>query len=193
MLHNKYFEVLRQFAGGYTSELYGRSLIGKVKLSQKGIALALEELEKQSVLKSRMEGTSKLYSLNLQHSEIKDILAMVELMSKMLFMSKHRKIAHLFRSDSRIVGIFGSYAKGAEKKESDIDLFILGKKMKGDYDTKGKAYDLDISTKHFAIGEWTKLLKSKNNLCREIIGHHVLISGVEGFISSVWRNYYGFD
>ena len=150
MIHNKYFEIVKQFLGDYKRELYGRELIGKVKLSQKGIALALQELEKKSILKSRKEGNLKHYYLNFEYSEIKDILAIAEIMRKIEFLAKQRKIAHLFKADDRIVGIFGSHAKGSQKEGSDIDVFIIGKRKEKDYGRGGKIFDLDISIKYFS-------------------------------------------
>ena len=94
MLHTKIYEILNQFSGNYNNEIYGRELIGKVKMSQKGIALALEELEKVFILKSRRQGSLKYYRLNLANSEIKDMLAIVELMRKGKFLARHRNLAH---------------------------------------------------------------------------------------------------
>lgn len=193
MIHNKYFEVLKQFLGDYAREVYGRELLGKVKLSQKGIALALEELEEKSIFKSRKEGTLKHYYLNLAYSEIKDIIALTEFNRKIEFFTKNRKIANIFRSDERIVGIFGSYAKNSQKEGSDLDVFIIGSKKKQDYSMEGKKLDIDISIKYFKKAEWIKMLKEKNNLCKEIINHHVLIFGIESFTDLLWGNYYGFD
>lgn len=193
MLHNKYFHMLRPFLGDYRKELHGRGLTGNVPLSQKGIALALEELEKMAVLKHRKVGNTKHYSLNIGYSEIRDVLSMAEFTRKIEFFSQHRKLAHLFMRDSRIVGIFGSYARGDQKKHSDIDLFVVGEKRKEDYDATGKAYDLDISVRYFPEKDFKKLLENRNELCREIISHHILIFGVEKFINSIWRYFYGFD
>ena len=154
MIHNKYFEVLKQFLGDYNRELYGRELIGKVKISQKGIALTLEELEKMSFLKSRKEGTLKHYSLNIPYSEITDIIALTEIMRKIEFLTKNRKIAHIFKSDERIIGIFGSYAKNTQKEGSDLDVFIIGPKKDNDYSKEGKKMDTDTSIKYFSKAEW---------------------------------------
>lgn len=193
MLHNKYLEILKQFLTDYGRELYGRSLVGKVPLSQKGIALALEELEKKSILKSKKEGSIKFYRLNLMNSEIKDVVISTEITKKIEFFKKHRKIAHIFKKDDRIIGIFGSYAKEAEKDGSDIDVFVVGNKKKPDYDSQGKIYDLKISTVYFSEKEFKKLIKEKNNLCKEIIKNHIIIFGIEKFVNTVWRDYYGFD
>jgi len=193
MIHNKYFEILKQFLGNYQREVYGRELIGKVSLSQKGIALALEELEEKSILKSRKEGSIKHYCLNRGYSEIRDVVALMELVRKVELLSKHRKLAHIFREDDRVVGIFGSYAKGTQKEDSDLDVFIIGKKKNEDYDKKGELFDLRISIKYSSETEWRTLLKEKNNLCSEIISNHVLLFGIETFIASAWRHYYGFS
>lgn len=193
MLHNKYFHILRHFLGDYQKELHGRGLTGKVPLSQKGIALALEELEEMAILKHRKVGNTKHYGLNPGYSEIRDVLSMVEFMRKIEFFSHHRKLAHLFMRDDRVVGLFGSYARGDQKKHSDIDLFVVGEKRNEEYDSAGKAYDLNVSIRYFPEKEFKKLLENKNELCREIIKYHVLVFGVEKFVYSVWRHFYGFD
>ena len=193
MIHNKYFEILKQFLGDYTGEIYGRELVDKISLSQKGIALALEELEAKSILKSRKEGSLKHYGLNLEYSEIRDIIAVTEITRKTQFLAQHRKLAYLFKHDERIIGIFGSYAKGIQKADSDIDIFIIGKKIAGDHDKEGKKLDLNISMKYFSRSSWIKLLKEKNNLLKEIVTYHVILFGVEEFINLSWRHYYGFN
>ena len=191
MLHKPKYEIMGQYLGDYTKEVYGRQLIGKVTLSHKGIALALEELQDQSILKSHSLGNRKLYGLNFMNKEIKDILCITEIIKKILFFQKERKIAYLFNQDKRIVGIFGSYACGTDKKESDIDIFIVGEKKKDDYEKKSDVLGLQVSIKYFSEKEMKKLLLKKNNLWKEIVKNHILIFGAEQFISLLWGNYYG--
>ena len=128
MIHNKYLWILKQFTGDYTREIYGRSLVSKVPLSQKAIALALGELESDGILRYKLQGNIKYFKLNLTNPNIKDVMLSVEIAKKLEFFKKHRKLAHIFKSDTRVVGIFGSYANGTETKTSDIDLFIVGGK-----------------------------------------------------------------
>lgn len=193
MLHNKHFQIIEQLTGNYEQEIYGRELIGKVSMSQKGIALALKELEEQSILKSKKRGSMKFYSLNLNYPHVKEIISITETMKKIEFLSKNRKIAHIFKDDSRIVGIFGSYAKKTHNPKSDVDVFIVGKKQKQDYDTKGKAFDLNISIKYFTQEEFNHLLNEKNNLLKEIVKNHIIVFGIEEFINIIRSSYYGFN
>lgn len=191
ILHNKYYEILKQYLGDYKSELYGRELIGKVKMSQKGIALALEELEGMHILKSRKEGSLKHYGLNLGNTEAKDILAITEIMKKVEFMSKHRKLAYIFKRDDRIVGIFGSYAIGKEKPDSDLDIFIVGEDRKDDYDKQSRLLDVEVSIKYFSPKLWQQMLKEKDFLANEIVAKHVTLFETESFVNQCWSDYFG--
>jgi len=193
MIHRSFFEILNQFLGDYNSEIYGRGLIGKVSLSQKGIALVLDGLEKEGVVTSRKSGNMKFFRLNLKYAHIKDTIMIAEIAKKTQFLDKQLVIANLFKNDNRIVGIFGSYAKGTQKRDSDIDIFIIGEKAGEDYSKKAKIYDLDISIKYFTLKEFKGLLQQKNPLIAEILENHILIFNVEQFIELSWREYYGFD
>ncbi|MBI5398359.1 nucleotidyltransferase domain-containing protein [Candidatus Woesearchaeota archaeon] len=192
MIHNKYFGILKHYLGNYKKETYGRELLKTSRSSQKNIALTLQDLQKKGVLQSRSSGTLKYYHLNLANPQIKDFLLITELLQKIEFAARHPKIAHIFKQDTRIVGIFGSYAKGTEKKDSDIDLFIVGNKRTIDYDKEGAAFDLNISIKYFSEKQFQQLIV-KNPLTNEIFENHVLIFGGERFIDIVWKNKYGLD
>ena len=193
MLHNKYFWILERFLPDLGGEVYGRKLEGEIPISQKAIAIALDELEGKGILKSRKQGNIKYFSLNNKNPEAKDVILSAETMRKINFLNSHRKLAEIFKADDRVVGIFGSYSKGKETKSSDVDVFIIGPKVSRDYDKSGGLLDLDISIKYFLEKDFRKLARDKNNLIKEIIGNHILIFGAEKFIKIIWRDYYGFD
>ncbi len=193
MIHNKHLWILKPFTEDYAREIYGRGLVGKVPLSQKAIALALDELESDGVLKYRLQGNIKYFKLNITDTKIKDVILSVEIAKKLKFFKKQRKLAHIFKSDTRVVGIFGSYANGTETKASDIDLFIVGRKKGQDYSAEGKKLDLNISIKYFSEQEFAGLIKKKNLLCKEIIRNHLIIFGAENFVNTLWRDYYGLN
>ncbi|MBU0756884.1 MAG: nucleotidyltransferase domain-containing protein [Nanoarchaeota archaeon] len=193
MLHKTDFEIFALFTGNYQARLYGRELVGKVSMSQKSIALSLSRLENQGYLKSETKGSIKFYSLNIAVPEIQDILAMTEIYRKMVFIEKYKFLHEIFRQDKRIVGIFGSYARNTNKKDSDIDIFIIGEKKDFNYEDAGKIYDVDLDIKKFTEKDFVELLSKKNPLVSEIVNNHVLIFNIERFISIVWRNYYGFN
>ena len=193
MLHNKENEILGLFLGNYIREIYGRELINKVNMSQKEIALILNSLENKGILLSTKKGNIKFFKLNIKLMKLKDILAIAEFNRKMSFFDKHRKLAYVFtKDDSRIIGIFGSYAKSSETKESDVDIFIIGKKKPEDV-LSAQRLGLKPNIKYFSESDMVKLLSEKNNLLNEIVLHHILVFGIEDFIRLIWRHHYGYD
>ena len=188
MLLHKHYHILKQFLGNYRKEIYGRELIKKIPLSQKAIALTLRELE--GILLPKKTGNIRFYSLNLKHPDIRNILAITELMKKIEFFRRHRTLSELFRRDDRIVLIYGSYAKGLQRKGSDLDLMIIGKKRINDYN--GKPYDINIDIKYLTEKECKHLIK-KDNLLREVIENPIVVFNTERFINLLWEDYYGFD
>ncbi|MBU0959512.1 MAG: nucleotidyltransferase domain-containing protein, partial [Nanoarchaeota archaeon] len=85
-----------------------------------------------------------------------------------------RKIVEKIQKDKKIklAILFGSYVKGLEKKDSDIDIYIEtnNKKVKQDLEL----IDSKINVK---IGKYDK----ENLLIKEIEKDHVIIKGVEEF------------
>lgn len=194
MLHNKHLEILSLFLGDYEITHHGRGIIGKVRQSPKTISNTLNEMEKEGILRSKTRGTSKNYSLNKDSLFIKEYLIIAEIMRKIDFLGIHKKIAHIFGRDERIVGIFGSYADGSYNKGSDLDIFIIGNVKRGtDHEKEASKFDIDASVKLFSKKEFFSMLRKRDNLAKEIIRNHVIIKNPESFINEVWRNYYGYD
>ena len=186
MIHNKYFEIMEQFLGGYDREIYGRELVGKVSISQKNIALTLEELEKRGILSSKARGGAKYYFLNKQNSLFGRYILMFEAERTIEFLSFHKNIAEIFSKvgGSGIVCVFGSYAKGVENKNSDLDLLVIGEN--GNLIGKeGKNFGIDVSIKSGSKKEFRAMLKERGPFIREILENHVVIFGFEEFVSEV--------
>lgn len=188
MIHNKYFEVMKQFLKGYNKEIYGRELVGKVKISQKNIALTLNELENEGILSSKIKGNLRHYSFNKQNPLIKYYLILFEIQKSIDFLGKNPKINQIFEKFDRndiIICIFGSYAKDIQKKDSDLDLFIAGKLDEKEIKKIGETYKIDLSVKGGSYLDFVDLLKKNNPLMNEILENHILISGYEKFIDEV--------
>ncbi len=93
------------------------------------------------------------------------------------FLSKYKFLRELFSSiqnDKKIkfACIFGSYSKGNETKNSDVDIYIETEDL-----TLKKKYSKMDSKFSVKIGKWD----SANYLIREILDNNVLIKGGEIF------------
>ena len=124
--------------------------------------------------------------MNHEIPEIRDVLALTEYTRKIEFLKKYLQLSYTFKDDDRIVGVFGSYAKGTQTSDSDVDVFVIGKKKEKDYDETGKILGVTVHLFHFSPKEFRMLLKQKNNLWGEIVEYHILIFGIERFIRAVW-------
>ena len=81
-----------------------------------------------------------------------------------------------------ILVIFGSYAKGNQNKESDLDLFLAGK-----YDPKiirkiGEKYGIEINIKQYPFPLFKKALSGEDHLVQEVIKDHIIISEADTFV-----------
>jgi predicted nucleotidyltransferase len=83
-----------------------------------------------------------------------------------------------------IVIIFGSYAKGIQKEDSDLDLFIVGAYDKKKIKNTGKKYGIDINIKSYPLQLFEKEIHN-DILLKEIKKDHILIKDAEGFVRKV--------
>jgi len=187
MLHNKYCEILGEFLKGYSREIYGSELVGKVGMSQKAIALALVELEKKKILVSKSSGNRKYYSLNFSNPLIEEYLVLFEALRKISFLEKHKNIidfSHEVSGD--IVCIFGSYAKGRASLDSDLDLLVVGKSDTLEIKKLGEKYGLDVQVFSLPLASFRK--GAGNNLVlKECLANHVLLRGENKFVKEVLK------
>ena len=102
---------------------YVRELASIIDADTGNLSRELRKLEKEGLYISVSKGGLKFYSLNKAYplfKEIKEIIFKTEGIEGSLrqLISKYKGISFAF--------IYGSYAKGNEKKTSDIDLVIVG-------------------------------------------------------------------
>jgi len=86
---------------------------------------------------------------------------------------------------SKPVLVFGSYAKGYQKKDSDLDMLIFEKVPRISQKYIKKVHILTITESNF-----TKGIKQNQAFETEVLRNHVLIQGTE-WIVKLWLNKYG--
>lgn len=100
-----------------------RETAKQVKCSPMQARNTLLSLEHTGLLKSERIGNAKIYSVNEASSFLDELRALLVKTSRFDLQIKE-KLSHL--EGIEFAFIFGSYAEGTFKGESDIDLFILG-------------------------------------------------------------------
>lgn len=161
-------------------EMHGRELAKDLKTSLTRIQSILTELRKANVLDYNIIGKNHLYFIK-KNLTAKSFILNAENYKLTKILIKNPELEPIFqdiikKSNANLILLFGSYAKGNAKKDSDIDIYIdtTNHKMKEDSE---KIYDL-VNVK---IGTFNK----EDLLIKEIIKNHVIIKGGEEYYEKI--------
>ena len=125
LMHSKLRRKLLSYCFTHPDEsFYVRELALLINEDTGNLSRELRKLEKQGLYYSQKRGKEKFYSLNKSYplfKELKEIMFKTEGVEGSL-----RNLVNAYKEIS-LAFIYGSYAKGGEKKTSDIDLVLVGK------------------------------------------------------------------
>lgn len=173
--------VLGLFTRGFNKEYYIREVQKLLKISPRTAQLALSFLEKKTVLESAIKGKIKIY--RIKKSFIAgDYLMLAEMYRRIKFMENNILVKDIIQKVSPLISgiafVFGSYAKGAQKEDSDLDLFVIGPYNANKVKEISKLYGIKINVKAYPLSIFEKNYK-EDILIREVLNDHVVIKGVE--------------
>lgn len=188
MLNENIFNVLSLFVGDYQNEIYGREAARELGMNQKTVSNVLLRLERENILKSKTEGRNRVYRLNLSNPALIHILSMVEEEKAVRFREGSGLgrdfIDEILKSKSPLVLIFGSYADGTQKKNSDVDILALSP-FDPDLSDVQKFYKIKASVKEYTEEEFKEALKSDDFLITEVLRKHVVLVGSDLFVKMI--------
>ena len=185
---NNILEVLSLFRNDYKKRMYLREISYTSKIPLKTCQNTLAKLENQKILKSKIEGKNKYFSLNIDNIKTKLLLLQTEIYMTDLFIEKYPQI-NMFMKELKTnnpVIVFGSFAKFKAETNSDIDLLIITEK-----EETLPFHLLSIKTHKTIMKEKTflKALKEQENLVKEIENNHIILNNHSFYINSMWNNY----
>ncbi|MDP2736239.1 MAG: nucleotidyltransferase domain-containing protein [bacterium] len=153
------------------AELYLSELARAIKADPMNLSRELSRLEKDNIFISRISGKQKYYKLNINYlfyKELKNITAKT--------VGVESSLAEVLKGEPAIkfCFIFGSYATGADKADSDIDLFVIGELSAVDLIAEKisgleKKIGREINYRFFSEVDLKKALKEKNSFILNII------------------------
>ncbi len=181
--------ILSLFTKGYDKEYYIREVDKLINVSSRTALVTLAKLEEKGILKSQTKGKIKIYAIR-KSTISREFFLLTEQYKKIQFLAENHLIKEVFEKADEcmqgIVLIFGSYAKGIQKDDSDLDLFIVGKFDEAKIKDIGKKYGIDINVKSYPMKIFEKEIHD-DVLLKEIAGNHILIKDAEGFVRRVVR------
>jgi predicted nucleotidyltransferase len=181
--------VLALFTGGYDREYYIREISTVLPLSHGTAQTILERFEKKLVLASTLKGKTRIFRIKPGEIAVQYFI-LAEQYKKIAFMEERPyETEVLNRIDPFTDGItlvFGSYAKGTETQESDLDLLVAGHCDEEKISRVGKMFDKEISIHRFAEDVFLKN-DPRDTLLIEAKKHHIVWKNPERFVREVVR------
>jgi len=148
--------------------------------SHSTILRKIRELVKENVLDYKKEGKNNIFFIK-NNLNAKNYVYSAEIHKLNILLKKHPKLSIIFEDikknfSKRMIILFGSYAKGIPKQDSDIDIYL----ETGDNNLKNKIKEIN-SKLNIKIGKFD----TKSLLVKEIIKNHIIIRGLENFYERV--------
>ena len=158
------------------SENHVRGIAKKLGASHSTVLRKLNNLKKENVVDSKVEGKNKIFFLK-NNIISQNYIKKAELQKLSTLLRKYPELSVLFeeilkRTDEKLIVLFGSYAKGLAKNDSDLDIYI---------ETKDRNVQKAIEDIHSKISVKIGTFDTKSPLIKEIIKDHIIIRGIEVF------------
>ncbi len=188
-----YSEIITLLFSRPSSLLHVREIARILRQNAAKTSKLLSELISIGVIKYKESGRSKIMALNFNEPLLSSFILLSETYKKIKFMEKNDIFKEFIRQVERIdhihtLSIFGSYARGGQTKESDLDMLVVTdgrcKEDLPSYILPVKIHEIRMEYSIFcdAIEKGEPLLK-------EVMENHVLIKGLDLFIEKVIEKY----
>jgi len=153
-----------------------RGIAKKLNESHSTVLRKLNNLKKENVIDSKNEGKNKIFYLK-KNLVSRSYLFQAETHKLIKLLRHNPELSIIFedilkKTDEKLIVLFGSYAKGLAKKDSDIDIYI---------ETKSRSIKKAIEDVHSKINVKIGTFDTKSPLIKEIIKDHVILRGIEVF------------
>jgi len=158
------------------SDNHVRGIAKKLNESHSTVLRMLNNLKNENAIDFRNEGKNKIFFLkNNIVSRAYIMKAELYKLTRLLLLYPELSVVFeevLKKTNEKLIILFGSYAKGLAKKDSDIDIYI---------ETKKRSVKKEVEDIHSKINVKIGVFDVKSPLIKEIINEHVILRGFEEF------------
>jgi len=174
--------LLNTFFSDPEAEYYTRQLASMHKISVGAVHREIRGLLSSGLLKERRVGNIRLFSLNKKnpvYEEMKNIIRKTEGVIRLV------KDAVAPVKGIKAAFIYGSYAKGDERPDSDVDIFIIGDDVdEGTLIVRLNALERklfkEINFTRYTESEYKGQIRKRNSFVLETVkGRKIFIKGGE--------------
>ena len=170
-----HLRVLSLFTEGFDRSFYIREVQRVLRISPRTAQIMLSDLESRGIIESKRQGKIVSYSLRRNYIAQR-FLVFCEQYKTISFLNENSIINEIVEKITpQIDGIgviFGSYAKGTNRPESDLDIFVVGKYNQKEIERASQMYGIDISVKCYPMNAFREDLR-KDILVKELSLIHI--------------------
>ncbi|MFH0978570.1 MAG: nucleotidyltransferase domain-containing protein [Candidatus Woesearchaeota archaeon] len=187
---NNVFDVISLFRTDYRKRFYLREISRLTKMPLKTAQNVLATLEKETLLRSSLEGKNKYFALNLENVQAKSMLLQAEIYQTIRFLEHYGFFKTFLKAinTNLLIVVFGSYAKMTSTKDSDVDILIVQEPS-----TKQvQAFQLlpvNIHKVAMQQGTLVKAIRQNEPLIKEIEESHVILNNHSLYVNLMWDHY----
>lgn len=185
-----HLQVLSLFTKGFDRGHYIREVEKLLGMSPRTAQLILDSMENKGVLESITEGRTRMYALKKNEISRKYMI-LAELFKTIAFLEKNLIAAEVVEKITPFIKgigvIFGSYAKGAEKRGSDLDVFVAGECERDKVKKISETYDIEVSVKAYPLKIFAREIRN-DLLIKEVLADHIVFLNAERFVNEVMKN-----
>ncbi|RLE38115.1 hypothetical protein DRJ17_04910 [Candidatus Woesearchaeota archaeon] len=181
---SKKMDITSLYLEGYSNAFTGREIARKLSVSPQTALTHLKELVRLRILNANKKGRNIEYSLNLNNLQAKLLIEMAEL-NKSIQVLTNPELKIIFEELSPLaeaIILFGSFAVGKEKPDSDVDLVIVGRSNKDKIKKILRRYPRKINVEFVSLMALQKAFQQKKALAVEIAKKHVLFGDVHAIV-----------
>lgn len=120
----------------------GRQVARQAGINHQTCAVALGRLEELGVVRRQGSGQSQLFQLSRENLLVRDLLIPLLRKEREVFPRIVRRVGELAAGRCVRALVFGSVARGEERRESDLDLLLIADGPRGQASTRQAANEL---------------------------------------------------
>ncbi|MCX6748582.1 MAG: nucleotidyltransferase domain-containing protein [Candidatus Pacearchaeota archaeon] len=165
-----------------------KELLKKSGFSYEPVYRTLQELTKKNIIFSKKFGKTLVYNLNFKKDISKMAFNIYSIERARKFFDKHYGIysalSEIPEDKAEMIIIFGSYAKGNPREDSDIDILCISpefEELKSIIYTLKKSHNKDFTPVIILKKEFAKIKKENKELWHDLVNYGVIFKGYEPF------------
>jgi len=173
-----------------------KELMKRVDYSYERVNSALKSLARKNIIKEKNVGKTLVYSIDLHNLYVEIGFSYYTLKREIEFIRKHRMIYSAIKEimDNPFIWgaiLFGSYSKGTETKQSDVDIICISNKKKEIesfiYSLKHK-YGFNFSPVILPLYEFPNIKKDNPELWYDLKMYGLVFKGEDYFYSYMYKD-----